>query len=180
MKWHVLKSSYLFQNKWLTIRKDHVRLPSGYEMNDFYIIEQPSFVNIIAVDRHGNFILEKQYRHGLQQINYELPAGKIDKEETPLQAAKRELLEETGYSSDNWAEYYISVPNASSMTNHCFTFIAIDVEQNSDRYLEESEEIEICIVTKEELIKLLSQKQIIEGVHQAPLWKYLFEQTIKP
>lgn len=180
MKWHVLKSSYLIKNRWLTIRKDHVQLPSGHEMHDFYIVEQPSFVNVIAIDKQGGFILEKQYRHGLQQISYELPAGKIDEGETPLQAAKRELLEETGYSSNDWIEFYISSPNTSNMTNLCYTFIAKDVEKKSSTQLEASEEIEVFFVTKEELIVLLNQREIIEGVHQAPLWKYLFEQTINP
>lgn len=167
MKWHVLKSSYLIKNRWLTVRKDHVLLPSGHEMYDFYIIEQPSFVNIIAIDKQGRFILEKQYRHGLQQVNYELPAGKIDENETPLQAAKRELLEETGYLSDNWNEFYISAPNTSNMSNLCYTFIAKDVEKKSSPQLEISEEIDVSFVTKEELLLLLNQNEIIEGVHQA-------------
>ena len=53
MKWDLLKSSYLFRSKWLTVRKDYVKMPSGHEMNDFYIIEHPSFVNIIAINKEG-------------------------------------------------------------------------------------------------------------------------------
>lgn len=176
MKWSLINSSYVFQNKWLTIRKDHVRLPSGYEMPDYYIIEQPSFVNIIAIDKSGKFILEKQYRHGLQKVLYELPAGQIDDGEKPLQAAQRELLEETGYCGGVWTEFYVSAPNTSNITNLCYTFLAIGVEQTNERKLENSEDINLYIVSKEELIQLLKQKKIIEGVQQAPLWKYLFEQ----
>lgn len=150
-------------------------MPSGYEMNDFYIVEHPSFVNIIAINKKGQFILEKQYRHGLQIITYELPAGIIEENETPLETAKRELLEETGFGGGKWIEFYLSAPNPSSMTNLCFTFLAIDVDVIQNPQWEKSEDIQLCFFKKEELIKLLNDSTIIEGVHQAPLWKYIYE-----
>lgn len=175
MRWTLKESSYLFRCKWLTIRKDHVKMPSGYEMNDFYILEYPSYVNVIAINKEGLFILEKQYRHGLQRIGYELPAGKIEENETPLETAKRELLEETGFGGGEWCEYYLSAPNPSNMTSLCYTFLAINVDKIQNSQLENSEDIHLCLLTKEELINSLNDLTIIEGVHQAPLWKYIFE-----
>ncbi len=175
MKWDLLKSSYLFQSKWLNIRQDHVKMPSGHEMNDFYLIEHPSFVNIIAINKEGEFILEKQYRHGINRIVYELPAGAIEENETPLEAARRELLEETGFGGGRWVEYYQSAPNPSNMTSICYTFLATDVDIIKKSQLEESEDIEICLSTKDEIIKILNDCSIIEGVQQASLWKYIYE-----
>lgn len=175
MKWSLLKSSYPFRCKWLTIRKDHVKMPSGYEMNDFYIVEHPSYVNIIAINTKGQFILEKQYRHGLQKITYELPAGTIEENDPPLETAKRELLEETGFGGGEWMEFYLSAPNPSNMTSLCYTFLATNVEVVQNSQLEKSEDIQLCFFTREELINQLNDCTIIEGVHQAPLWKYIFE-----
>lgn len=175
MKWNLLKSSYLYKSKWLTIRKDHVKIPSGHEMNDFYIIEYPSFVNIIAINKEGKCIIEKQYRHGINRIVYELPAGTIEENETPLEAAKRELLEETGFGGGRWAEYYQSAPNPSNMTSICYTFLAMNVDIINKTQLEESEDLEICLLTKNEIINILNDCSIIEGVHQASLWKYIYE-----
>ena len=175
MKWELLKSSYLFRSKWLTVRKDYVKMPSGHEMNDFYIIEHPSFVNIIAINKEGKFIIEKQYRHGINRIVHELPAGTIEENETSLEAAKRELLEETGFGGGRWVKYYQSAPNPSNMTSICYTYLATNVDTIKKTKLDESEDIEICLLSKNEIINILNNCSIIEGVHQAPLWKYIYE-----
>ena len=98
MKWNVLESDYLLRNKWLTVRKDYVRMPSGAEINDYYVLEYPDWINVIAITEDGKFVIERQYRHGTQSVDYELCAGTIEDGEAPIDAAKRELLEEFPYS----------------------------------------------------------------------------------
>lgn len=173
MKWKVLDSSYPFRCKWLTVRKDHVRMPSGHEMDDFYVLEYPDWVNVIAITSDGLFVIEEQYRHGLQRINYELCAGCVDCDETPLMAAQRELLEETGYSGGTWSEFMVSSPNPNSMNNLCHTFLAVGVHKTQAPMLENSEDIIVHALSRDEVIKLLNNSSIIEGIMQAPLWKYL-------
>lgn len=102
MKWEIIGSDYLLKTKWLTVRKDHVRMPSGQEMDDYYVLEYPDWINVIAITKEGKFVIERQYRHGTQSIDYELCAGTIEKGESPLGAAQRELLEETGYAGGEW------------------------------------------------------------------------------
>lgn len=96
-KWEVLKNEYLFKRPWLTVRKDSVKIPSGEVNDEFYVLEYPDWVNVIAITDESRFVLEKQYRHGLGKTCYEIPAGVIEEGESPLEAAKRELQEETGY-----------------------------------------------------------------------------------
>ncbi len=70
-------------------------------MEDYYVLEYPTWINVLAITKDGRFVLEKQYRHGTQSIDYELCAGTCEPGEKPLHAAKRELLEETGFGGGN-------------------------------------------------------------------------------
>ena len=122
MKWEVLKSTYLLENKWLTVRKDCVKMPSGVVIDDYFVLEYPDWINVIAITQEGLYVIERQYRHGTQSINLELCAGTVEEGETPIEAAQRELLEETGYSGGNWDLFCISSPNPAAMTNRNYTF----------------------------------------------------------
>lgn len=148
-------------------------MPSGHEIEDFYILEYPDWVNVIAITTDGMFVIEEQYRHGIQRINYELCAGCVEQGETPLIAAQRELLEETGFGGGSWTEFMVSSPNPNSMNNLCHTFLAVGVHKKQEPQLEKSEDIKVHLLSYEEVIKLLNNSSIIEGIMQAPLWKYL-------
>ncbi len=175
MNWQILDSSYTFTCPWLKVRKDVVKLPNGVVVLDFYVTEAPDWVNVIAITTDGKFIIEEQYRHGVQRICFELPAGEVEQGEDPLIAAKRELKEETGYTGGDWKAFGISVPNASGCTNICHSFLAIGVERTAELKWEPTEDIKIYLVTREEIKEMLSDGRISEGVMQAPLWRYLSE-----
>lgn len=175
MRWLILSSEYLFKSQWLTVRKDNVRMPSGVEIEDYYVLEYPDWVNVIAITDDGKFIVEEQYRHGTQSIDYEICAGTLEKEEEPLKAAQRELLEETGYAGGKWELYCKSCPNPAAMTNTNYTFLAQGVKYTGMRHLEETEEIKIHLLNYEELKQIVKEGKIKQGQMLAPLWKYIAE-----
>ena len=74
-KWEILQSEYLIKRPWLTARRDRVRLPNGVINDEYYVLEYPDWVNVIAITKEGDFLMERQYRHGLQWTGYELCAG---------------------------------------------------------------------------------------------------------
>ena len=175
MRWQLLTSKYLIKNKWLTVRKDHVRMPSGAEMDDYYVLEYPDWINVIAITEDGMFVLERQYRHGTQTIDYELCAGTIENGELPIDAAMRELLEETGYEGGKWVLYCESCPNPAAMTTTNYTFLAKGVRFSGERHLEKTEDIQIFLMTYDELKDLVNKGKIRQGQMLAPLWKYIAE-----
>ena len=171
--WEVLHSEYLFRHPWLTARRDHVKLPTGTEIPEYYILEYPDWVNVIAITNKGKFVMIRQYRHGIRETRYELCAGVIDAGETPLEAAKRELYEETGFGGGEWSKFMTSCPNPSAMTNTNHTFLAIGVEQISTQHLESTEDISVHLLEKEEVVALLRDDLIRQSLMAAPLWKYI-------
>lgn len=175
MKWKLLSSDYLLKTRWLTVRKDHVRMPSGVVIDDYYVLEYPDWVNVIAITKDGRFVVERQYRHGTQSIDYELCAGTLEKGEKPIDAAKRELLEETGYGGGEWQLYCESCPNPAAMTTTNYTFLAKGVEYSGERHLEKTEDIAVHLMSIEEIKQLVMNGDIRQGQMLAPLWKYIAE-----
>ncbi len=171
-KWKILSSEYLIRRPWLTARRDVAQLPDGRINNEYYVLEYPDWVNIIAITVDGKFVMERQYRHGLGNTCYELPCGVIEKGETPLQAAQRELLEETGYAGGQWQEWMTLSPNPATSTNLAHSFLAVGVTKVADQSLDATEDIDVYLETPEFVRQLLEENQILQALMAAPLWKY--------
>ena len=174
-KWKILKSEYLFRRPWLTVRRDCVELPDGRQNPEFYILEYPDWVNVIAITDDGQFVMERQYRHGLGKTCFEIPAGVIEKGETPLEAAKRELIEETGYGEGEWKEI-MSVSGNSSTTNnisHCF--VAKGVKKIGMQPLDRTEDLEVVLLDRSQVWDLMVNDQVKQALMAAPLWRFFAE-----
>lgn len=177
-KWEILESEYLIRRPWLTARRDHVRLPDGVENKEYYVLEYPDWVNVIAITVDGKFVMERQYRHGLQWTGYEICAGVCESGENPLEAAKRELWEETGFGDGEWKLQMTISANTSTMTNVCHCFVATGVERISEQHLEATEDISVHLLTVDEVRNLLVGNEIRQALMAAPLWKYFAEQHL--
>lgn len=171
-KWEVLHREYLYLEPWFTARRDHVRLPNGQEIKDYYVLEYPDWVNTIAITRSGEFVLVRQYRHGLGETRYELCAGVCEPNETPLQAAQRELLEETGYGHGRWLPLMNISGNTSTTNNLTHCFLALDVEKVGNQHLDASEDLSVHLLSEQEVWDLLQNDQLRQSLMVAPLWKY--------
>lgn len=174
-KWQTISKKTVFQSPWLTVRQDAIRTGKGIDIDDFYVIEYPTWVNIIAITSEGQFLIEQQYRHGLDKIMYELCAGACEKGEDPLAAAQRELLEETGFGGGRWTLVGKYAPNPNTMNNWCYTFLAEGVVKLQEPQLELTEEIEVILFSQNEVMRLLINGEIEEGIMTAPLWRYFYE-----
>lgn len=175
-KWAVEKSEYLFKRPWLTVRRDYVRLPNGNTCPEYYILEYPKWINVVAIDKDGKMLMVRQYRHGLEVTRYELCAGVVDATDaTPMDAAKRELLEETGYGNGTWEELCVLGMNPGSSNNLTYSYLAQGVEPISTQHLEATEDITFKLFEPEEVKEMLQSGYIVQALHAAPLWKYFCE-----
>ena len=96
-RWKLLNKKPIFESKWLSVYSHDYQLPDGKIRKDYYHLSRPDYVLVIAVDEQKRIVVQKNYRRGVDDCVYELPAGWIDEGEVPAQAAERELREETGY-----------------------------------------------------------------------------------
>lgn len=94
-RWKLIKSKPLLQTKWISILKNDYELPDGKVVEGYYQLERPNYVLIVSIDSKKRLVVERNYRRGVNDFVYELPAGWVDKEESPKEAAERELKEET-------------------------------------------------------------------------------------
>ena len=131
--------------------------------------------DVIAITDDGQFVMERQYRHGLGKTCFEIPAGVIEKGETPLEAAKRELMEETGYGEGEWKEI-MSVSGNSSTTNnisHCF--VAKGVKKIGTQHLDSTEDLEVVLLDRSQVWDLMVNDQVKQALMAAPLWRFFAE-----
>ncbi len=172
MKWETLKSEYVIRRPWLTARRDTVKLPTGEVNDEYYVLEYPEWVNVLAITADGGFVFIRQYRHGLDVTSYEIPAGVVEDGEDYEAAARRELLEETGFGGGEWSLMMTVSANPSTMNNLCHCYLATGVEHIGKQHLDRTEDIEVHLMSRDEVFKMLSNGAIVQSMMAAPLWKY--------
>ena len=178
-KWKTLSSEYLFNRPWLTVRRDSYELPDGRIVPEYYILEYPDWVNTLAITKDGKFVFVSQYRPGLKRNDYELCAGVSEKSDKNMEAAaRRELLEETGFGGGRWREYMFISANPSTTDNLTHCFLAEDVEPVGKVHQDATEDVRIHLLTLEEVRELLVSGAVKQATHLAPLWKYFAENKI--
>ena len=172
MKWKTLSQKYLIEKPWLTARVDKVELPTGAIIDEYYVLEYPDWVNTIAITKDGKFVFVRQYRYAIGKTVNELCAGVVEKGEDPMDAAKRELMEETGFGGGNWQEWMTISANPSTHTNLTHCYLATDVEPLGKQHLDQGEDLEPRIFSREEVLDMLQKGEIWQALMVAPLWKY--------
>ena len=170
MRWELVGSEYLFNRPWLTVRRDTVRLPNGTVHPEYYVLEYPKWINVIAITPEGKFVMVKQYRHGLGIVATELCAGVVEEGEEPLDGAKRELLEETGFGGGEWELSMVISANPGSQNN--LAYIARGVTRQSEQHLDKTEDIRVELLDESEVYDMLLHDNLKQALMAAPLWKY--------
>lgn len=143
-KWELIDSREVFSAEpWIRVYADSVRLPGGKIVDDYYRIDLPEYAMIYALGRDGKVLLERIYKHAIGEISFVLPTGCIEKDEQPVETAKRELLEETGYRAHKWTYIGSFVVDGNKGSGKGYFFIAEEIEKVDEPQNDEMEEAEI-------------------------------------
>ena len=178
--WDIIESRRLNSYRIFSTRMDIGKSPVTGREHDFYIIEAPTWVNVVGISADDEILLIKQYRHGIRSVTFEIPGGMVDPGESPLDAARRELLEETGFGSSDWVLIGHVHPNPAIQDNMCFTYLARNVEQIAKPRTEGTEDIASFLIPTSEIISLVSNGKITHALVISAFYWYLLHKEAEP
>ena len=178
-KWPVNSTRNIFSSRIVEINgRMSVNPRNGIE-NEYYIADFPDWANIIALTPEKEIVLIKQYRHGTQKIEVEIPGGCVDPGEDPLDGAIRELEEETGYIGEN-PQYIGKVsPNPSFQSNYCHSILLENARPGGMQKLDDGEDIEVFTASLEDVENLIESGELSNSMVIAALY-LLKKNGLKP
>jgi 8-oxo-dGTP pyrophosphatase MutT (NUDIX family) len=164
-----------------SVRSDTARCPRTGQEHDFFVLESPDWINVIPLTPDNQVVMVRQYRHGTREITLEIPGGLTAPGDSPEDAARRELLEETGYEGDQLVLLGSACPQPAILNNRSVTFLAKDVQLVRVPDLDDTEDIELVLVPLSEIPDLISKGAINNAmVLLAFYWYFLRERDQIP
>ncbi len=167
-------TEYINKHPYFTARKDGYETPDGKVVDPYFVVELPVSVCAMAITRDNEVILVEQYRHPIAQKILELPGGFVDEGENPQQAVTRELLEETGYSFDQYHYLGKTAANPGVLDNFTHLFLATGGQKTAEQSLDANEEITLFFKPLGEVRQLLRDNAIVQSMHALCLF-YAFQ-----
>jgi ADP-ribose pyrophosphatase len=161
--WERLGSERLLETAYFALRSDKLRLPGGAVKDPYYVVERPDAAIIFPLTAEGDVVLVRQYRPPLERMELGLPAGLVERGEEPEAAARRELVEETGYSGGEWEPLGSLASSPSLKDNWAYLFLARGVEETAPPDPDEHELVETVTVPARELLGLIRAGEIVSS-----------------
>ena len=162
--WQILESEEIADCRVFKVRKDLSKNESNGNTSSFFVVENPDWVNIVALTKNREVVLIEQFRHGTENVILEIPGGLIDEGEKPEIAARRELTEETGFEPQEMIYLGKSYPNPAIQSNTIYHYLALDCEKTGTENFDEHESISTKLFPIEEVPRLVEEGKITHAL----------------
>ncbi|SMC28024.1 ADP-ribose pyrophosphatase YjhB, NUDIX family [Desulfacinum hydrothermale DSM 13146] len=159
-KWTVLSSERWNGTHIVGFRKDRVVSPRTGREHQVFVLESPAWVNVIPITADNQVVLVRQYRHGIRDLTLEIPGGVVDPGDSPEEAARRELREETGYEAERLVSLGHVQPNPAIQNNLCYTFLAPGVRRAGPPHLDDMEDIQVVTLPLARIPEMIDRGEI--------------------
>ncbi|MBN1106746.1 MAG: NUDIX hydrolase [Deltaproteobacteria bacterium] len=173
--WPLISSQENASFRIFNLRIDKARSPRTDEVHDFYILESMDWVNVIPLTSDNQVVFIRQYRHGSREVTLEIPGGIVEGRDSPEDAARRELSEETGFRESGMVSLGFVHPNPAFLNNRCHTFVAKDVVKVGDQQQDDKEDIEVLLMPLEDIPRLIREGEISHSLVLAAFYRFYME-----
>jgi ADP-ribose pyrophosphatase len=161
--WKHLSSEKLMETPYFTVRSDKLLLPDGAVKDPYYVLERPDAAIVFPRTGEGEVVLVRQYRPAIGRIELGLPAGLVEESEEPENAARRELLEETGYAGGEWELLGVVASSPSLKDNWAHLYLARGVSRDAPPQPDEYERVEVVLTPVGELLPKVAEGEIVSS-----------------
>lgn len=183
LNWEEVSTEHIVQDEWIDFRRSAYRFPDGKVFEPFYSYSRRDYCVIVATDEEGRYLCVRQFRQGIKAVTNEFPAGGIERRdgrqygsaydracgssvaEDAMEAAKRELLEETGYESDDWRHLCTIPSNATIADNYAHIFAARNCRKAGSQHLDETEFLQVRKYSAAEIEEMVEKGQFQQAIH---------------
>ena len=174
--WSLEEENKEYETPIFNLLKQKLRLDSEGHEGTFYVLDIPSWVNVIAQTPDREVVLVEQYRFGTAAPSLEIPGGVCDPGETPLETAQRELLEETGFHSEQWTSLGKVSANPAIQNNYNYCFLAEECTRERTQKLDRHERIIVHIMPYQEFLECVGDGTIDHSIVTAAVAKLLLRE----